>query len=84
MSLDARRGIHTPRRSSRELHVGGARRVPLEDALDAYWAEMVPRAATKVDKSRRAADLLHSPAALAVAHDVTRAAAAAAEREGSN
>ena len=58
----------------------GARRASLEGALDAYWAEMVPRGAAKVGKSRRAADLLHSPAALAVAHETTRAAAAEAER----
>ena len=49
----------------------------LTDALDAYWAEAAPRAARKVDASRRAASLLHGPAALAISENLTRGAAAA-------
>ena len=48
----------------------------VEAALDAYWAAMLPRAKTKVDASRRAAALLHSPAALVAAEGQTRAFAA--------
>ena len=44
-------------------------------ALEGYAAEMAARSAVKMRRSREAAELLHSPAALAVNND-TRAAAA--------
>jgi 2-polyprenyl-6-methoxyphenol hydroxylase-like FAD-dependent oxidoreductase len=48
----------------------------VDAALAEYWAEMAPRASAKVAASRNAARLLHSPAALARAEGLTRAAAA--------
>ena len=59
-----------------DLAPGPARR-SVDEALAEYWAEMAPRASAKVAASRNAARLLHSPAALARAEGLTRAAAAA-------
>ena len=52
-------------------------RMPIREAIDAYEREAAARAAVKVSASRAAAELLHSPAALAVTDEpLTRAAAA--------
>ena len=58
-----------------DLAPGPARR-SVHEALAEYWAEMAPRASAKVEASRNAARLLHSPAALVRAEGLTRAAAA--------
>ena len=57
--------------ASTDLAPGPARR-SVHEALAAYWAEMAPRASAKVEASRNAARLLHSPAAPVRAEGQTR------------
>ena len=65
---EAERSVRRPRRRQRQT---------LGEVLEAFEADAATRTATKVEASRAAAALLHSPAALAMAEgSLTRAAAA--------
>mmetsp|Transcript_6076 Transcript_6076/g.13289 ORF Transcript_6076/g.13289 Transcript_6076/m.13289 type:complete len:109 (-) Transcript_6076:167-493(-) len=56
-------------------------RVPLDETLDAYEADMLRRAKAKVYASREAVPFLHSAAALAQSNCTRAAAARAAAKE---